>query len=138
LRELEQNLEGVQGGARAVLAAVKRGQLPDEYTLVADAMRAPQELEQAIEVALGAGVHNLICETDADAKKAINWLKSERAGRATFLPIPSLRSSNVGERTREVLRQRGVRGIASQLVDCDEKYRPAIDYLLGRVLIVDD
>lgn len=138
LRELEQNLEGVQGGARAVLAAIKRGQLPDEYTLVADAMRAPQKLEQAIEVALGAGVHNLICETDADAKRAINWLKTERAGRATFLPIPNLRPSRVSERTREVLRQPKVLGIAAELVECEERYDSAIDYLLGRVLIVED
>jgi chromosome segregation protein len=137
LRELEENLEGVQGGARAVLAAVKRGQLPDEYTLVADAMRAPKELEQAIEVALGAGVHNLICFSDANAKKAIHWLKDQRAGRATFLPIPNLRPSNVSEKTRAILRARGVRGLASQLVDCDNEFRAAIDYLLGRVLIVE-
>lgn len=137
LRELEESLEGVQGGARAVLAAIKRGHLPDVYTLVADALRAPQELEQAMEVALGAGVHNLICDTDADAKQAINWLKNERAGRATFLPIPNLRPSHVSDRTRDVLRAPGVRGIASQLVQCNPEHRPAIDYLLGRVLIVE-
>lgn len=138
LRELEQSLEGVVGGARAVLAAVKRGQLPDEYTLVADAIRAPKQLEQAIEVALGAGVHNLICERDADAKHAIQWLKQERAGRATFLPLPNLRPSRLGERTRQVLRQSKVLGIAAELVECERKYDPAIDYLLGRVLIVED
>lgn len=137
LRELEENLEGVQGGARAVLSAVKRGQLEDRYTIVADALRAPQQLEQAIEVALGAGVHNLVCADDADAKAGIAWLKQNQAGRATFLPIPNLRTSNVSERTRVLLQEVGVRGIASELVQCDERFRPAIEYLLGRVIIVE-
>lgn len=137
LRELEENLEGVQGGARSVLAAVKRGQLEDRYTLVADAMRAPKELETAIEVALGAGVHNLICEHDADAKTAISWLKKNQAGRATFLPLPNLRPSGINERTRQLLRAPGVRGVASELVSCDRAHQTAIDYLLGRVIVVD-
>jgi chromosome segregation protein len=138
LRELEENLEGVQGGARAILGAVKRGQLEDRYTLVADALRAPRELEQAIEVALGAGVHNLICNSDADAKTGIGWLKKNQAGRATFLPIPNLRPSHVSEKTRALLRERGVRGLASELVECSRDDLPAIEYLLGRVIIVDD
>ncbi|HEX8237269.1 MAG TPA: chromosome segregation protein SMC [Abditibacteriaceae bacterium] len=137
LRELEENLEGVQGGARSVLSAVKKGQLPDRYTLVADAIRAPRELEQAIEVALGAGVHNLLCDTDAEAKTAITWLKKNQAGRATFLPLNNLRASGVGDRTRALLKERGVRGIASSLVSFDDALRPAVEYLLGRVLIVE-
>lgn len=138
LRELEQNLEGVQGGARAVLGAVQRGQLPDRYTLVADAMRAPREIENAIEVALGAGVHNLICAADADAKSAIAWLKQNQAGRATFLPLPNLRPSGLNsDRTRALLQEAGVRGVAAQLVSCDETHRAAIEYLLGRVIVVE-
>lgn len=137
LRELEQSLEGVQGGARAVLSAVKRGQLDDRYTLVADAMRAPKEIENAIEVALGAGVHNLICEHDGDAKSAITWLKKNQAGRATFLPLPNLKPSGLSDRTRNLLHASGVRGIASELVSCDRAHQTAIDYLLGRVIVVD-
>ncbi|MBV9864829.1 MAG: chromosome segregation protein SMC [Abitibacteriaceae bacterium] len=137
LRELEQNLEGVQGGARAVLSAVKRGQLADQYTLVADAIRAPHELENAVEVALGAGVHNLICATDADAKTAINWLKQNQAGRATFLPLPNLRPGGISDKTRALLREKGVRGVASELVKCDKAYAAAVEYLLGRVIVVD-
>ncbi|MDF2439426.1 MAG: chromosome segregation protein, partial [Abditibacteriota bacterium] len=138
LRELEENMEGVQGGARSVLGAVKRGQLPDLYTLVADAVRAPQELENAIEVALGAGVHNLICSHDADAKTAIKWLKDNRAGRATFLPLNALRPSGAGDRTRGILRERGVLGIASELVSFAPENRVAVEYLLGRVVVVED
>ena len=137
LRELEQNLEGVQGGARAVLNAVKRGQLDNRYTLVSDALRAPKEIENAIEVALGAGVHNLICAQDSEAKNAIAWLKKNQAGRATFLPLPNLKTGGLSDRTRQILKSSGVRGVASELVSCEQEHQKAIDYLLGRVIIVD-
>ena len=107
LRELEQNLEGVQGGARAVLNAVKRGQLDDRYMLVSRRHCARRkEIENAIEVALGAGVHNLICAQDSEAKNAIAWLKKNQAGRATFLPLPNLKPGGLSDRTRQILRNR--------------------------------
>jgi len=137
LQELEDNLEGVAGGSRAVLKAVKNRDLPDQYTLVADAVRSPKEVELAVEVALGAGVHNLICERDSEAKTAINWLKDRRAGRATFLPIQNLRPGHISERTKVLLSRPGVRGMASQLVSSEPHLQAAVDYLLGRVMIVD-
>jgi len=138
LRELEDNMEGVAGGSRAVLKAVKNGELPDKYTLVADAIKSPKEVETAVEIALGAGVHNLICEQDSEAKTAINWLKNRRAGRATFLPLTNLRPGRISDRTKVLLDRPGVRGLASQLVRCEAYLQDAVDYLLGRVLIVDD
>ena len=137
LRELEENLEGFAGGTRAVLSAVQKGELPDDYTPVADAIRAPQELELAIEIALGAGVNNLICPDNSSAKTAIEWLKRRSAGRATFLPLDSLRSSGLGHRTLDVLNDQSVRGLASELVECDAQFGKAVDYLLGRILIVE-
>ena len=137
LRELEENLEGFAGGTRAVLAAVQKGDLPAEYTPVADAIRAPQELELAIEIALGAGVNNLICPDNGAAKTAIQFLKSRSAGRATFLPLDSLRNSGLGNRTTDVLNDQSVRGLASELVECDASFSKAVDYLLGRILIVE-
>ncbi len=137
LRELEENLEGFAGGTRAVLAAVQKGVLPDEYTPVADAIRAPQELELAIEIALGAGVNNLICPDNGAAKTAIEFLKRRSAGRATFLPLDSLRNSGLGNRTLDVLNDNAVRGLASELVECDDYFGKAVDYLLGRIVIVE-
>lgn len=137
LRELEENLEGFAGGTRAVLAAVQKGDLPDEYTPVADAIRAPRELELAIEIALGAGVNNLICPNNGAAKTAIEFLKRRSAGRATFLPLDSLRNSGLGNRTLDVLGDKAVRGLASELVECDAVFGKAVDYLLGRILIVE-
>ena len=137
LRELEENLEGFAGGTRAVLNAVQNRDLPADYTSVADAIRAPKELELAIEVALGAGVNNLICPDNNSAKTAIEWLKRRSAGRATFLPLDSLRTSNLGHRTLDVLNDKAVRGLASELVECDRTFDKAVDYLLGRILIVE-
>ncbi len=137
LRELEENLEGFAGGTRAVLAAVQKGDLPDDYTPVADAIRAPRELELAIEIALGAGVNNLICPDNGAAKTAIEFLKRRSAGRATFLPLDSLRASGLGNRTLDVLGDSSVRGLASELVECDAYFSKAVDYLLGRILIVE-
>ena len=137
LRELEENLEGFAGGTRAVLAAVQKGDLPAEYTPVADAIRAPQELELAIEIALGAGVNNLICPDNGAAKTAIEFLKRRSAGRATFLPLDSLRTSGLGHRTLDVLNDKAVRGLASELVECDDYFGKAVDYLLGRIVIVE-
>ena len=137
LRELEENLEGFAGGTRAVLAAVQKGDLPGDYTPVADAIRAPQALELAIEVALGAGVNNLICPDNRAAKSAIEFLKRRSAGRATFLPLDSLRASGLGHRTSDVLGDKAVRGLASELVECDAHFGKAVDYLLGRILIVE-
>ena len=137
LRELEENLEGFAGGTRAVLNAVQKGELPAAYTPVADAIRAPRELELAIEIALGAGVNNLICPDNQTAKTAIEWLKKRGAGRATFLPLDALRTSGLGNRTLDVLNDKAVRGLASELVECERQFDGAIDYLLGRILIVE-
>lgn len=138
LRELEQSLEGIQGGARSVLAAIQRGQLGSDYVLVADAIRAPAELESAIEIALGGAVHNLICARESQAKRAIAFLRESRGGRATLLPLDALRPSGAAERTRAILREPGVRGLASDLVECAPEHLEAIKYLLGRVVVVDD
>ena len=137
LRELEENLEGFAGGTRAVLSAVQKGELPAAYTPVADAIRAPRELELAIEIALGAGVNNLICPDNQAAKTAIEFLKRRSAGRATFLPLDALRTSGLGGRTLDVLNDKAVRGLASELVECDDGFGKAVDYLLGRILIVE-
>ncbi len=139
LRELEQNLEGMQGGARGVLEAVRRGELPPDYLPVADAIRAQPRFETAIEIALGGSVHHLICPDDGAARKGVAFLKERRAGRATFLPLASLRASFLGERTLRLLGEPGVVGVASaaQLVSCKPEHDDAVGYLLNRFLVVE-
>ncbi len=137
LRELEDSLEGFQGGTRAVLQATQRGQLRDDYIPIADAIRAPADLELAIEVALGGNVNNLICEGNERAKAGIEWLKTNRAGRATFLPLSALRPSYLSERTLEILGDRAVVGLANELVECKKEHERAVDHLLSRFIVVE-
>ncbi|PQV64767.1 condensin subunit Smc [Abditibacterium utsteinense] len=137
LRELEDSLEGFQGGTRAILQAVSRGQLSNDYTPIADAIRAPADLELAIEVALGGNVNNLICEDNERAKSGIEWLKNNRAGRATFLPLSALRPSFLSDRTLDVLHDRAVVGLANELVECKKEHERAVDHLLSRFIIVE-
>jgi len=137
LRELEQNLEGFQGGARAILEAIRRGDLPPDYLPVADAIRAQPKFELAIETALGGSVNNLICPDEASAKRGVEFLRSRRAGRATFLPLSILEASFLNERTLRVLSEAGVLGLASELVDCRADHDVAVGYLLNRFIVVE-
>lgn len=137
LRELEQNLEGIQGGARGVLEAVRRGELPSDYVPVADAIRAQPRFELAIETALGGAVNNLICPDEASAKRGVKYLKNRRAGRATFLPLSILNASFLSDKTQRLLDEPGVLGLASELVDCKPEHDVAVGYLLNRVIIVE-
>ncbi|MFM9874570.1 MAG: chromosome segregation protein SMC [Fimbriimonadaceae bacterium] len=130
--------EGLAQGSRAVMEAVKAGHLPAEYTPVAHAIHVEGDLVQAIETALGAASNDLIVPTEAAAKSAIQFLKEFRAGRATFQPIPLMRPQSMSPELRQMLNQKGVIGLASELVDCDSKHRPVIDSLLGRTVIVEE
>lgn len=129
--------EGLNQGSRAVLEAVDRGLFSGEYTPVGSAVDVDKDLALAIETALGGSVNDLIVDDQQDAKRAIEWLKANRAGRATFQPIPLMRPSEVSNDLRRLLGERGIVGRASELVDCKSKHRPVIDSLLGRVVIVE-
>ncbi len=130
--------EGLTQGARAVLEAAERGLLSARYVAVGEAIEADRDLALAVETALGGSANDLIVERDADAKAAIAWLKERRAGRCTFQPIPLMRPSEPTHELRRLLGEEGVVGRASELVSCAALYRPVVDSLLGRVVIVED
>lgn len=132
------SLEGVAQGTRAVVEAAKSGILQAEYTPVSQAIECEPDVALAIETALGGSANDLIVEQDRDAKAAIEFLKSNRAGRATFQPIPLMRPSEPSSELRRLTGERGVLGRASELVTCPSRFRPVIDSLLGRVLIVEE
>ena len=129
--------EGLSQGSRAVIEASERGILQGRYESVADAVEVDREYSLAIETALGASANDLIVDHESDAKRAVAWLKENRAGRCTFQPIPLMRPQDPSNEFRRVLNERGVVGRASDLVDCENRVRPVIDSLLGRVIIVD-
>ena len=104
---------------------------------VSDIIEVPRGFETAVETALGNSLQNIVCEDDASAKDTIEWLKQTGLGRATFLPVKSVRADRlrVSERVSSAA---GYIGIASEMVSCDERYREIVDYLLCRVIIADD
>jgi chromosome segregation protein len=126
--------EGLTQGSRAVLEAVGRKELLGSYVPVGDAVEADRELALAIETALGASANDLIVEDAAAAKQAIEWLKSRRAGRATFQPIPLMKPSHLNS---DLPGKAGVVGRASDLVRCSSKHRPVVESLLGRIVVVE-
>jgi chromosome segregation protein len=129
--------EGLTQGARAVMEAAARGLLGARYTPVGEAVEAEPDVALAIETALGGSINDLICDDPQDAKEAIGWLKADRAGRATFQPIPLMRASERSYELRKLKGERGVVGVASDLVECASRVRPVIESLLGRVVIVE-
>lgn len=139
-RGIEATLEAHEGfaqGTRAVMAAVDQGVLQHDFVPVASAIDVPGDLATAIEIALGASGNDLICEHESHAKAAIQWLKEHRLGRTTFQPITMMRPYTQRQEIHVLKRERGVVGVASELVQCSSKYRPVIDSILGRVLIIE-
>lgn len=135
LTELQQNHEGFYQGVRAVLNAHKRGQLRGHYEAVVDLLTVPEPYRVAIEVALGGSLQDIVTQTEGEAKAGIQWLKENRAGRATFLAIPLLRPGqkmNLGGASVP-----GNPECAMDLVSFAPEYATVAQYLLGRVLVVD-
>ncbi len=139
LEETESALEGYYVGVKSVTKAAQNGKLNGRYELVADAIRVPAELDTAIEIALGGSLQDIITDTESEAKSAIRYLNETRGGRATFLPLDSLRAPDVPDALRRAAKQySGVLGSAADLVGFDADVRAAVHVLLARVLIVDD
>lgn len=132
-----ESLEGVSHGARAVLMASDQGLIGGEYSLVSDAISVETDLVVAIETALGASGNDLMVSHERDAKLAIEFLKERRLGRATFQPISLMRPYFVSGEMHRLKSEKGIVGIASELVQVDHKFRPVIDSLLGRILIAE-
>jgi chromosome segregation protein len=129
--------EGLQQGPKAVLDAVAKGDLDGDFVPVAEAIEVDKRVAVAIETALGASAHDLIVPSETDAKRAIEYLKSGKLGRATFQPVPLMRPLETNDDLEAVLREPGVVGRASDLVRCAADHRPVVESLLGRIVIVE-
>jgi len=101
-------------------------------------INVPRELETAIDMALGGALQNIVTDDEETAKRLIDYLRTNRLGRATFLPISSVRSRVLNPQERTLLRMQGCRGVASELISYDERYRGIVESLLGRTVIADD
>lgn len=136
LTELENNLEGFAHSTKLVIKESQQGRLKGICGAVSRLIHTESKYSVAIEVALGNALQNIITETEADAKRAIEFLKREKAGRTTFLPISNIKSRHLGE--KDVEDEAGFVGIASELVSCDKKYLSIAENLLGKTVVAED
>lgn len=136
LEDLEKNMEGYSGSVKAVMREAKRGNLRGIHGPVSQIINVPQEYAVAIETALGASIQNIVVENENDAKRAIYFLKDNKAGRATFLPLTAIKGRELNENGLENCF--GFVSIASELVTCDSKYSEIIRSLLGRTAVAED
>ena len=136
LENLERNLEGFSKSVKVVVNASKSGRLKGVYGPVSRVISVPSEYALAIETALGAAMQNIVVETDEDAKQAIRYLKSTDGGRATFLPLNTIRTRELNENGLDDCY--GFVGVASRLCTCDSKFSSILGSLLGKIVIAED
>jgi len=139
LQDMRKNMAGYSQGVKSTLDFARRGKLPGILGLIGEIISVPQGMELAVEVAAGRGLENIVVESVRHARKAIQLLKQQGLGRVTFLPLDILRVKKVpSSLVKKLVQKKGVLGIGSQLVAFEPKFEPAIEYLLGRVLFVED
>ena len=136
LSDVEKNMAGYAASVKAVVNAGRQGRIGGIEGTVADVIMVDKRYAVAIETALGAALQNVIVNNEETAKRCIRHLKETGGGRATFLPLTSVRGSLMD--AHGVENEEGFEGIASELVDCDEKYKGIIRFVLGRCAIIED
>ena len=132
LHDLERNMEGFAGSVKAVM----RSNIQEVCGTVAQNMNVEQKYAIAIETVLGGAMQNIIVENENVAKQCINFLKNQRAGRATFLPITSIKGRDLNETGLENCK--GFIAVASNIVSCDSKFNGIISSLLGRTVLAEN
>ena len=136
LSEMEKEYEGFNKAVRLIMQAAEKNTLRGVHGPVANLMTTDKRYAVAIEIALGAGMQNVVVDREEDAKSAINFLKQRDGGRATFLPLTAIRGDVLREAGVE--REYGYVGVASQLVQFDKRYTEIFNNLLGRTVVVED
>ena len=138
LEETEREKEGYIKSVKSLLlgcdrdATLKKG----SHGVLANIIKSPKEYETAIEMALGAAAQNIVTDTETDAKKMVEYLRNNNLGRASFLPIASVKGKKLDKYNTKGIT--GIAGIASDLVKFDKKYEQIVLSLLGKTVIVDD
>ena len=132
IEEMESNYEGYAAGVRALMQEKRSGVIG----VVTELVKAETGFETAVETALGPATQNIVTETEGDAKKAIEFLKANRAGRLTFLPAGAIRA-NAFAREPAIENMNGFAGYAIDRVAYDKKYSEVFSYLLGRTVIAE-
>jgi len=139
LKDLEEDMEGYFPGVKAILLAKKNnpGNWDGIVGSVAELIVVPPELVVPIETAIGSQLQNLISISQKEAEQAISFLKANKSGKVTFLPLNTIQTKtfSIPQKHRN---SPGLIGLGSDLIKCDNRYSAVIKYLLGRVLIVEN
>ena len=133
LRNIAERYEGYGNSIRRVME--QRDRQPGIHGVVADLIKVEKAYEVAVETALGGSIQNIVTGNEQTAKGMIEYLKKNRYGRATFLPLTNMRNSNF--QSPAALKEQGVIGLADTLVTAESTYRTLLSQLLGRTLVVD-
>ena len=131
---LTERYEGYGGSIRRVMEQKEKN--PGIIGVVADIVKVEKKYETAIETALGGSIQNIVTDNEETAKRMIGFLKQTKAGRATFLPLNSIKNAQEF-RQKDALKEPGVLGLAHTLVHTDEAYSDVARSLLGRIVVVD-
>lgn len=134
LAGITERYEGYNQSIKHIMEQKKNN--PGIIGVVADIMKLDQKYETSIEIALGGALQNVVTEDDQVAKKMIAFLKQNRFGRATFLPLTNIRRRNSSIHP-SILEEEGVIGLASDLVTVEARFEPLVQFLLGRTIVVD-
>ena len=135
LKDLQNNMDGFANSVKVIVSKAETGILRGICGPVSSLISVESKYSLAIETALNNAIQNIVTETENDAKNAINFLKSNKAGRATFLPVATIKAREFKEHGFEDML--GYVGIASDLVKCDSKYNEIIKYLLGACVVAE-
>ena len=136
LTDLEKNYESFNNSVKFVMKQAGAGALRGVIGPVSALIRTENRYSTAVEIALGAAIQNIVVQDETAAKRAIALLKERGAGRATFLPITNIRANPIRE--SDLAARGGYVGLASELVQCEERYRAVMDSLLGRTVVAED
>ena len=136
LEDLERNLEGFAGSVKAIIQQAQGGVLRGILGPVSRLIQVSEPYTTAIETALGNAGQHIITETEKDAKDAIASLKRQNGGRATFLPLPSIKGNSLTEKGLENCD--GYIGVAADLATCESRYQQILQNLLGRIVVTED
>ena len=138
LTEMTRDMEGYNMAVRRAMTYAKQRGLTGVKGVLAQLMTVPQAYETAIDMALGAAQQNIVTDTEETAKELINYLRQNRLGRATFLPMSAIRGKTLYGNERNALKLPGCLGVASELVQCAPEHRGIVENLLGRTVIADN
>lgn len=134
LRNMTERYDGYGQSIRRVMEQKEKN--PGIIGVVADIIKVKKEYETAIEIALGGSIQNIVTDNENTAKNLIQFLKKNHFGRATFLPLSTVGTRSISK-NMDVLKEEGVLGFANSLITADKRFNGLVEYLLGRIVVID-